>query len=128
MVGHVVTVAGKVASKHRSRRLCLPVSFTRHLSPDVLTLVSIIVILLMLIASLLRVSREAGQTLRGACPYLFAAIIVIAIALGLVRESSRPSLSAPPARDLGSSPAPRRPQRLVAFGAECSRPVKADRQ
>jgi amino acid transporter len=85
MVDYVVTVAVQIAAGTAAVASALPVSITRHLSPDVLTLVSIVVILLMLIANL-RGIREAGRAF--AVPtYLFSALIIFMIITGLVREA-----------------------------------------
>ncbi len=85
MVDYVVTVAVQVAAGTAAVASALPVSFTRHLSPNVLTLVSIIVIVLMLYGNL-RGIREAGRAF--AVPtYLFSAIIIIMIITGLARAA-----------------------------------------
>jgi amino acid transporter len=85
MVDYVVTVAVQIAAGTAAVASALPVSITRHLSPDVLTLVSIGVIVVMLIANL-RGIREAGRAF--AVPtYLFSAVIIIMIITGLVREA-----------------------------------------
>ena len=85
MVDYVVTVAVQVAAGTAAVASALPVSITRHLSPDVLTLISIGVILVMLLANL-RGIREAGRAF--AVPtYLFSAVIIIMIITGLVREA-----------------------------------------
>ena len=85
MVDYVVTVAVQIAAGTAAVASALPVSITRHLSPDVLTLISIGVILVMLLANL-RGIREAGRAF--AVPtYLFSAVIIIMIITGLVREA-----------------------------------------
>ncbi len=85
MVDYVVTVAVQIAAGTAAVASALPVSITRHLSPNVLTLVSIGVIVLMLIANL-RGIREAGRAF--AVPtYVFSAVIIIMIITGLVREA-----------------------------------------
>jgi amino acid transporter len=85
MVDYVVTVAVQIAAGTAAVASALPVSITRHLSPDVLTLVSIGVIVVMLIANL-RGIREAGRAF--AVPtYVFSAVIIIMIITGLVREA-----------------------------------------
>ena len=85
MVDYVVTVAVQVAAGTAAVASALPVSITRHLSPNVLTLISIGVIVVMLIANL-RGIREAGRAF--AVPtYVFSAVIIIMIITGLVREA-----------------------------------------
>ncbi len=85
MVDYVVTVAVQVAAGTAAVASALPVSITRHISPNVLTLVSIGVIVLMLFANL-RGIREAGRAF--AVPtYLFSAVIILMIITGLVREA-----------------------------------------
>ncbi|HTA07693.1 MAG TPA: amino acid permease [Streptosporangiaceae bacterium] len=85
MVDYVVTVAVQIAAGTAAVASALPVSIARHFSPDVLTLISIGVILLMLIANL-RGIREAGRAF--AVPtYVFSAVIIIMIITGLVREA-----------------------------------------
>ncbi len=85
MVDYVVTVAVQIAAGTAAVASALPVSITRHLSSNVLTLVSIGVILVMLIANL-RGIREAGRAF--AVPtYVFSAVIILMIITGLVREA-----------------------------------------
>jgi amino acid transporter len=85
MVDYVVTVAVQIAAGTAAVASALPVSISRHISPDVLTLVSIGVILVMLVANL-RGLREAGRAF--AVPtYLFSAVTILMIITGLVREA-----------------------------------------
>jgi len=83
LIDYVVTVAVQVAAGTAAVASAVP-GIPQLKDPDVLTIISIIVVILMCYANL-RGIREAGRSF--AVPtYLFSAVMILVIIVGLVRE------------------------------------------
>lgn len=112
LIDYVVTVAVQVAAGTAAVASAFPV--LSH--PDVLTIISIGIVLLMLYGNL-RGIREAGRTF--AIPtYLFASVIILMIIVGLVREifGDLPKWHVAPGADIYGAHVPPSHSALITFG------------